>query len=75
MYKKYQCRIKTFEVESLFLWAFLLVLVRCITAAAAAAATAGVTDCDMYWEGFTLFMLKVISSDNFSFQSYQNKNL
>ena len=41
----------------------------------AAAATAGVTGCDMYWEGFTLFMLKAISSDNFSFQSYQNKNL
>jgi hypothetical protein len=29
----------------------------------------------IFLKNFSLFMLKVISSENFSFQSYQNKNL
>ena len=41
--------LKTFQVESLFLWAFVLVLVRRMTAAA----TAAVANCAMYWEGLT----------------------
>ena len=43
--------VKTFEVESLFLWAFVLVLVRRMTAAAADA-TAVVTGCAMSLEGY-----------------------
>ena len=61
-------RLKTFEIESLFLWAFVLALVRRMTAAAAPAAAA-VTTFAMYWEGI------VLKFENFSFQSYQNKNL
>ena len=43
--------VKTFEVESLFLWAFVLVLVRRMTAAAVAA-TATITGCAIYWKGY-----------------------
>ena len=52
--------VKTFEVESLFLWAFVLVLVRRMTAVAAIVATAAATGCAMYWEGFTLAMCLVL---------------
>ena len=54
-------QLKTFQVESLFLWAFVLVLVRRMTAAAAAA-TAAVTTFAMYWEDFTLAMCLVLES-------------
>ena len=30
---------------------------------------------EMFFNFFYLFMLEIISSENFSFQSYQNKNL
>ena len=46
IYCSMSCLLKTFQVASLFLWTFVLVLVRRMTAAAAAA-TAAVTGCAM----------------------------